>query len=566
MDETTESGAELVVRNARIWTQDPERPWATALAVRGGSLVAVGADEEVAGHVGADTEVVDLDGAMVMPGLSEGHVHLGLGGAQAAFELPLLPTDGLDDVLAKVRDWASRLGPDDWVVGGIVGATLLDTLADRRFLQLLDEASGGRPVLLRDDSMHNRWVSSRTLELMGVGPSTPDPEGGRYVRDAEGHLTGLLYELTSSVAESAFAASIPDKRTRTRTAVATAVQVLNSYGITAAQDAATMGLAYAMLRDLEDAGELTARVVTSAPVRQFLEEGTTGDELIAEVRARPGTIVRPDFVKVVLDGVPMTRTTALLEPYLCSHGQTDTTGEIYWTLEDLVAQVERCYDLGMGAKFHATGDASVRLVLDAVEQVRGERGPGPLFQIAHVEFIHPDDVPRFGALGVVADASPFIWFPSVLQESIQQQVPGELVAASWPFRSLLDSGAAVAGGSDWPCSAPTPDPWTGLQTMVTRRSPDPSIEGSLNPGQAITLEEAITAFTSAPAEAMGLGEVTGRLTSGRSADFIVLDRHLFEVDIAQVHATRVLRTYFAGRLVHTAADGTSPEAVAATGQ
>ena len=430
----------------------------------------------------------------------------------------------------------------------------MDRLADRRHLLRLDEASGGRPVLLRDDSMHNRWVSSRALELMGVGPSTPDPEGGRYVRDEDGRLTGVLHELASATAEGAFAASVTDRRARTRTAVATALRVLNSYGITSAQDAATMGSHYAALRELEQAGELTARVVVSAPVRQFIEEGVVGDELIATVGSDPGVLVRPEFVKVVLDGVPMTRTTALLQPYLCSHGHEATTGELYWTLEVLVAQVERCYEAGLGAKFHATGDASVRLVLDAVERVRGERGPGPQFQIAHVEFIHPDDLPRFAELGVVADASPFIWFPSVLQESIRQQVPASLVDTSWPFRNLLDAGATVAAGSDWPCSAPNPDPWTGLQTMVTRQNPDPAVPGSLNPGQAITLEAAITAFTTAPAEAMGLGEVTGRLKAGYSADFIVLDRNLFDVDISQVHATQVLRTHFAGRLVHDASD------------
>lgn len=241
-----------------------------------------------------------------------------------------------------------------------------------------------------------------------------------------------------------------------------------------------------------------------------------------------------------------------MEPYLCSHGQQPTTGELLWAVEDLVAQVEDCYDRGLGAKFHATGDASVRVVLDAVEQVRGRRGPGPRFQIAHTEFVHTDDIPRFAALDVVADASPFIWFPGVLQDSIKRQVPSVVVDASWPFRSLLEAGASVSAGSDWPCSAPTPDPWTGLQTMVTRRNPNPAVEGFLNADQAISVEQAITAFTSGPAESMGLGDVTGRLKVGYSADFIVLDRDLFEVDTALIHETRVLRTYFAGRLVHSA--------------
>ncbi|MCZ2816292.1 amidohydrolase [Modestobacter sp. VKM Ac-2984] len=548
----TPLAADLLVTGGRIWTSDPARPWAEALAARDGVLLAVGTVEEVARHRGPDTEVHDLAGSLVLPGLVDGHVHLNLAGAQAAFELPLLPSDSLEEVLAKVRAWADRLEPDAWVVGGILGSTLVGQLAEERHRLALDEASGGRPVLLRDDTMHNRWVSSRALELMGVGPDTPDVEGGRYVRDDAGRLTGVLHELASARAESAFAASVADPQARIREAVATAVRVLNSYGITSVQEAATMGAPLAALRELEAQGGLTLRVVASLPVRPFLEDGPVGGELIAEARAQRSDLVRPDFVKIVLDGVPMTRTTALLEPYLCRHGEPATTGDLYYDLPDLVAEVERCHDLGLGAKFHATGDASVRLVLDAVEQVRSRRGPGPRFQIAHAEYVHPDDLRRFAALDVVADASPYIWFPGVIQDSIAAHVPEDVVAASWPFRDFIDSGALVAAGSDWPCAAPTPDPWTGLEAMVTRRNPDPAVPGALNPGQALTVQEAVTAFTTHPAEAMGLGEVAGRLTPGRSADFIVLDRDVFTVAPAQVHATQVLRTWFAGRLVHTA--------------
>jgi predicted amidohydrolase YtcJ len=548
---STPSGpADLVVTGGRVWTQDPARPWAEALAVRDGRIVAVGTAGEVVAAAGPDTRVHELAGELVMPGLVDGHVHLNLGGSQAAFELPLLPGDGLDAILAKVRDWAGRLGPDEWVVGGIIGSTTMDGITDADALARLDEAAGGRPVLLRDDSMHNRWVSSRALQLMGVGPDTPDPDGGHYVRDDRGRLTGVVHELASGIAEGAFAASVPDLPARIRTAVRTAIGILNGFGVTAAQEAATMAGAARALAELEAAGELTARVVLSTPVRPFIEEGTVGEELIAAVAPLRGELVRPDFVKVVLDGVPMTRTTALLGPYRCTHGEESQTVESLWTLEDLVAQLERCTELGLGAKLHATGDASVRRVLDAAERLRAAHGPGIRLQIAHTEYVHPDDVPRFAALDVVADLSPYIWYPSVIQESIAAQVPEEVVAASWPVRDLVDAGAVVAAGSDWPCAAPTPDPWTGLQTLVTRRNPDPAVPGALNAAQALTLAEAIAAFTTNPARAMGLGDVVGRLAVGYAADFIVLDRDLFEIDIADVHRTQVLRTYVAGAVVH----------------
>ena len=547
--------ADLVVTGGRIWTQDPDQPWAEALAVRDGRLAAVGSADEVAAHVGSGTVVHELDGAMVLPGLIDGHVHLNLGGGQAAYELPLLPTDGVDEVLRKVAEWADRLEPAEWVVGGIVGSTVLDVVADVDVLARLDEAASGRPVLLRDDSMHNRWVNSRALELMGVNEDSADPEGGHYVRDAQGRLTGVLHELASAEAEKAFLSSVPDLQARIRGSLETAVRILNSFGVTGAQEAATMAGPARALAELAAAGELTARVVLSTPARPFLEEGVVGEELVAEVAPLRGELVRPDFVKIVLDGVPMTRTTALLSPYKCHHGEEPTTGDIYWTLEDLTDQLRRCYDLGLGAKMHATGDASVRRVLDAVATVRAERGPGPRFHIAHAEYIHPDDLPRFAELSVVADLSPYIWYPSVIQESIAAQVPEEVVAASWPVRDFVDSGALVAAGSDWPCAAPTPDPWTGLQTLVTRRNPDPAVPGALNEAQALTLEEAIAAFTTNPAEAMGVGDIAGRLSVGYAADFIVLDRDLFAVDIDEVHRTQVVRTYFGGAVVHERAAG-----------
>lgn len=547
----TETRADLVVTGGRIWTQDPRRPWAEALAVRSGVLVAVGTTAEVLPLAGPATIVRDLGGAMVMPGLIDGHVHLNLGGSQAAFELPLLPTDELDTVLAKVRRWALDLEPGEWVVGGIVGSTVLDGLTDGDVLKRLDEAAGGRPVMLRDDTMHNRWVSSRALEAMGVTVDSPDPKGGRYVRDARGRFTGVLHESASGRAEAAFARSVTDPESRTATAMRKAIEILGGYGVTSVQEAATMLRPATALHKLEVAGELNVRAVLSAPVRPFLEEGVVGEDLIARLAELRGELVRPDFVKIVLDGVPMTRTTALLSPYKCHHGGAEPChGEIYWTLDDLSDQLLRCAELGLGAKLHATGDASVRRVLDAAERLRTRTGSGIRLQIAHTEFVHRDDVARFAELDVVADLSPYIWYPSVIQQSISAQVEEELVDTSWPVRDLLDSGVLVAAGSDWPCAAPTPDPWTGLETLVTRRNPDERFPGALNPGQAVSLPEALAAFTTNPARAMGIGDIAGRLAPGFAADFIVLDRNLFDIDPGEIHATTVEQTYFAGRLVH----------------
>lgn len=548
------SPADIIVVNGPVYTSDPENEWAEAFAVRAGSIVAVGSEARIRELAGEDTAVVDLQGRLALPGLVDVHAHLGLGGRQAAFELPLLPTDSTAQIFAKVRSWAERLAPGEWIIGGIVGSTVMDDITVED-LHALDEAADGRPVLLRDDSMHNRWVNTRALELMGVDAGTADPEGGTYVRDGGGQLTGVLQELASPVAEAAAAASIEDTPERHATAFRTAVRILNGYGVTTVQEAATMDYALESLAAMDRRGELTAHVVASMPSRPFIEPGTTGADLY-DVGARHRTAhLHPDFSKYVLDGVPMTRTSAMLTPYRCSHAGEDPqhTGEPLWQLDELTASLEELVDRGLHAKLHATGDAAVRLILDAVERVRASRGTGPLFQIAHAEYVSDADLPRFAALDVVPDASPYIWFPSVIQESIAKQVPAETFEKSWPLRDLMLDGALVSGGSDWPCSAPTPDPWTGLETMITRRNPDPAVVGALNAEQALDVRQAVAAFTRNPAAAMGLQERVGMLRSGLSADFIVLDRNIFSIDPGQIHTVQVQQTWFEGRLVHETA-------------
>lgn len=546
--------ADLIVTNAAVYTCDPDREWVEAFAVADGQVIAVGDAAEINAFSTADTDIVDAGGRMVMPGLCDVHTHLGYGGTQAAWELAMPPTDTLDDVLAKVRDHAATLGPEEWVVGGNIGSGVLEAVSQGDYLSALDEASGGRPVLLREESMHNRWVNTRALELMGVTSGTADPDGGTYVRDADGNPTGVLLELASKTVEDAMFASIEAPDERLRVSFATAIRIVNSFGITAAQDAATLEHSLRALADLDDKGDLSAWVVGSMPARPFFEEGTVGEELFAvrETHRRPH--VRPDFVKLFLDGVPMTRTSAMLTPYIChgDHEDPDFRGESYWSLEDTVKELERCYELGLGAKLHCAGDASVQLALDAIEKVRETHGEGPIFQIAHVVYVDSVDIARFGPLGVVADASPYIWFPSGIQDACANQVSPEAFDRSFPCRDLVESGALLAAGSDWPV-VPLPNPWLGMETLVTRANPDQAVHGALNPSQALSLPQAIAVFTRDGARAMGLGDVTGTIRPGFSADFIVLDQNLFDVDAGRISQTQVQATYFQGTKVHDVA-------------
>lgn len=547
------SDKELIVINARVYTGDEASPWAESFAVSDGRIAAVGTEESSRAAVGASAVIVDAEGKLVIPGLCDVHTHLGLGGGQAAWELPIAPTATVDEICAAVAEWASPLGPDEWIVGGIVGSTVLDVVANAESLARLDAAGGGRPVLLRDDSMHNRWVNSAALTAMGVDADSPDPKGGTYVRDEDGVLTGVLWEMASSEAEAAFASSIVDPAERMRVSLRTAAELCNRFGITTVQEAATMQGTLEGLAHLDKDGELSLRVVTSTPMREFLEPGTTGVPLVECSEQYRSENIRPDFVKVVLDGVPMTRTSAMLAPYLSANCcDPDHLGESLFVLDELVDTLEAAVSRGRSAKIHATGDASTRLALDAIEEIRRRHGDGPIFHIAHTEFIAESDLARFADLNVVADASPYIWYPSVIQESIAKQIPAPVVESSWPLRDLVSLGVNVSAGSDWPCALPSPDPWTGFEALVTRKAPDATSDEALNPSQSLTRAEALAAFTINPAAAMGLSEVVGSIQVGKAADFLVLDRNLFEIAETDIHNTEVLQTYLGGELVYTA--------------
>lgn len=541
---------DYLVRNATVCTMDPNRPWAEAFAVRDGRLAAVGSLAQVRAAVPGVREV-DLHGRMVMPGLIDVHNHFVWAGRAELYETGFAPILSLAQVLELVRTAAASKAPGEWIVGGIWGSSLLPELtpAARR---ALDEAAGGRPVMLRDDSHHNRWVSSAALALAGVDAATPNPTGGEIVRDpATGEATGLLKEGASALVEAAVAQALDADPALDIAAAAHAVQRLNAYGITAMQESLTTRAVMRAIKGLEDQGRLSAWVVGSLPVVDApLAPGEAGEELLALRDGFRSRHFRPDAGKIFLDGVPTSRTAAMLEPYnedpvhgCCWRGGTALS------VPQLARVLADCEKRGIAVKIHCAGDAAVRTALDAVDVLRTFNGPGLMHQIAHASFVDPAEVPRFAQLNVLADLSPIIWFPCVIVEAIRQSVPSKRVERFWPNRDLLESGALIAAGSDWPV-VPNPDPWLGLQGLVTRRDPTGQFDGALWPEQAMPLQAAVAAYTINPARALRIDDVAGSIEPGKSADFVVLDRNLFETPPEQLAQTRVLSTCFEGRVVH----------------
>lgn len=545
------TSADLILRNSTLYTVDRGRPRASAMAVAGGRITAVGDDADIMPYAGAHTTVRDLGGRFVMPGLTDVHNHHALAGRADLFELTFSVTASLPEIFQAVRDHAAGLDPEAWVIGGSWGSGLMGEISTHAARRALDEAAGGRAVLLTDDSHHNRWASSRALELAGVTPATADPDGGQMLRE-DGAPTGVMLEAAGRMMEQAIPAEARLDHEGHRACSRRGVEILNQYGITAFQDAAVSTDTMAALQSLDEVDELNAWVVTSMLVNDLIfGVSPIGEELMPLGAQYAGPHHRPTFVKIFLDGVPPARTGAFLEPYLPDHHGDHFCGDPTMTFDELLGAMRTAAQAGLSAKVHCTGDKSARMVLDAVERLRAEGFTSPRYHIAHGQFVDPADLARFASLGVDADISPFLWVPGVIPQAIAEVLPPERAAHMQPNRDLLDSGALVAGGSDWPVSE-SPNAFEAIAGLVTRQDPTGTFPGSLWPEQAVTRQEAIEIFTLNGATAMGLGDVTGSLAVGKSADFVVLDRDIATVDPSDLLGTVVEETWFGGRPVYTA--------------
>ncbi|MBW8762241.1 MAG: amidohydrolase [Microbacterium sp.] len=543
--------ADLILTGATVRTVDLENPLAEAVAVGDGRILAVGTASEIEAFRGRRTEVRDLDGAAVYPGFVDVHNHHAVAGVTDLFELSFGTSLGLDEILDLVRDRAATLPEGAWVTGGSWASTLMDELNSSAVRRRLDEAAGGRPVMLSDDSHHNRWANSEALRLAGIAKETIPADGVTLLDPVDGEPTGVLLEAAGVLVAQAHARAGGLSTEQHRQASRRGVELLNGFGVTAFQDAAASLEILGALKTLDEAGELNAWVVSSLTINdEIFGFDTIGDALIDRGEEFRTTHHRPDFVKIFLDGVPPARTALFIDAYLPddAHG-AHFHGTTTMSFDELYDWLRRVAERGLGAKVHATGDGSARLLLDVIERLRSEGFTDAPFQIAHGQFLADDDIRRLADLRVSADISPFIWYPGVIPDALAA-VLGDRAEHSQPNRSIIDAGGLVAGGSDWPVSE-SPNPLEGMQGLVTRADPLGRAPGTLWLEQAITAEEALAVFTINAARAMGLDTETGSIAVGKSADFVVLDRDAVAGPADRIIDARVLSTWFAGREVYS---------------
>jgi predicted amidohydrolase YtcJ len=538
--------ADLVLRGGRIATMDRARTVASALAVRDGRVVAVGTDASVAVWIGPRTRVVDVRGGSVTPGFGDAHVHPVSAGV-GKLRCDLADRRGLDAYLAAVVSYGAAKPDAPWIVGdGWSMADFPGGIPDRADL---DRVSPDRPVYLESRDGHTAWVNSAALAAAGIDTDSLDPEGGRIERDADGRPRGALQEGAIALVERLLPPTTIDELVA---GLRLAQAELHALGITHWQDASVRPefgeLAYTTLAGR---GELTGRVVGA-----LLWDPDRGPEQLDElVERRARTAIgryAPTSVKLFVDGVIESFTAAVLDPYLDASGRPTTERGV--SLIDPDALREAVVALGVRgfqAHCHAIGERAVREALDAVEAARRVNGADDTRpHIAHIQVIHPDDVPRFARHDVVANAQPYwaVHEPQMDELTIPFLGP-ERSTWQYPFRSLLAAGATLAMGSDWAVS--TPDPLLEMEVAVTRVSDaQRGDRPPFLPDERLDLGQALAAFTTGSAWVNHLEADLGTIEVGKTADLIALDRDLFDRGAGAIGEARVVATIIDGAAVH----------------
>ena len=539
--------ADLLFTGGPVLT--PEGPRASTVAVTGERITAVGG-AEVLELRGPRTEVVDLAGRLLLPGFQDAHVHPLPAGLELT-QCDLTGTKTAAETLAVVRAYADAHPEREWITGG--GWSMEAFEGGTPTKELLDAVVPDRPVYLPNRDHHGAWVNSRALALAGITRDTPDPADGRIDRDASGEPSGSLQEGAMQLVGRLTPPATPADRLA---ALLHAQSRLHALGITAWQDALVgdfLGMedpSGAYLTAARD-GSLTARVVGA-----LWWDRERGPEQIPELVERRAASSHGRFragsVKLMLDGVAETGTAALLDPYLDRCGcATANRGTSFLDADQLPKYVTELDALGFQCHFHALGDRAVRDALDAIEAARAANGPSDTRpHLAHLQVVHPADVPRFARLGATANIQP-LWAahePQMDELTIPFLGP-ERAAWQYPFGALLRSGARLAAGSDWPVSSP--DPLQGIHVAVNRVAPDAGDTPVFLPAERIGLAEALVAYTAGSAYVNHLDD-TGEVRAGALADLVVLDRDPFDGAAEAIGDTRVAQTYVGGARVYAA--------------
>jgi predicted amidohydrolase YtcJ len=528
--------ADAVYYNARVLTLDARRPAAEALAVRGERLLGVGTNAAMAGLAGPQTRRIDLRGHGVLPGFHDAHLHL-LALGRSRFTLDLRTVASPAELQARLADAAHRLPPHAWIIGSGWDQT---TWPGRRLPERadLDRCCAGHPAYLERVDLHAALVNSAALRAAGLDRESRPPAGGELVRDAAGELTGLLLEDARALVRSRIPPPAPGDL---RAALSLALREAAAHGITSVQDYSGWE-AFLELERLQADGQLPVRVCEWLDFRQPLD-------VLREQRAHAaggGPSLRTGMLKAFLDGSLGSRTAALLAPY---HDAPQTAGALQYDQEELarlaIARAQAGFQLG----FHAIGDRAASQALAVFAAAAAAVPPMPPPRLEHLQLVAPHDWPRLQQLRVIASVQPSHLLDD--RRWAEERLGPQRLASAYLWRTWLRLGLPLAFGSDAPVAGLHP----GLGMFAAVARPAANGYGQFPPpGEAVSLADALHAYTKGGARAEGTGHEKGSLAPGKLADFVVWSHDWRELPPHEFGANRALLTVMGGRAVYRSPD------------
>jgi len=554
--------AATLISGGPIWTGDPAQPWAQAVVVRGTDLAYVGPLAGAEAHLEPDAERIDLDGRMCMPGFVEAHNHLAMMGTSKV-GCDLSGIADLAGIQRALGDWA-RAHPDAPVVRGHGWMPASFPGGSPRREQL-DAVTGDRPAMVFSADAHDTWVNTAALARCGITAATPDPDPGKqyWARDPDGTPTGHVVEGAPTLLMAGPLGIFGPEAVRESQRLT--LDPAPSWGITAYMEAgifvgprgtdAEPVYADLVARDLR--GELDVRIVGTHWTRFEADDPEEQLAVLRDWRARlRSPHVSVEILKIFVDGTFMSGGALALEP-LCGHAAGFGCGRSTLSPEHTERTIEAAHLAGVPVHIHIDADGSARAVLDAFERVFARHGRGTArHAIAHNSIVHPDDVPRYAALGLIANCTP-LWgtdyngqYAAIYADALG---PERVEERLFPYGDLVRSGAVVTYGSDIPgVTIEEIPPLIQIEALLTRQRPGHPDDRPLVPRQRIGLHDALRGYTANGAHQLLLDDRVGTLAAGRAADLVVLGADLFRVDPHDVHAVPVVLTMMDGRITHDA--------------
>ena len=529
--------ADLALLNGNIWTVNDAQPRAQAVACRGNRIAAVGSNDEIRKWIGPATQVIDLGGKLVLPGFNDAHVHFFDGGADLA-GVQLRTAKSEAEFRERIAEFAARLPEGRWITGGEWDHENW-TPARLPTRQLIDAVTGGHPVFVSRLDGHMALADSQALKLAGITRDTKDPPGGVIVRDSSGEPTGVLKDAAQGLVERVMPAATPGQ---IADALRAAMRYAAENGVTSVQDMSASPEVLRVYQDLLARGELTLRVSGHQPLPTWQRLAAIG--LQADFGSEKLHI---GGLKGFADGSLGSTTALFFEPYLDAPNTSGLANSQMIPESKMLNEIIGADRAGLQVAIHAIGDKANHIVLgmyEVAERRNGERDRR--FRIEHAQHLREDDIPRFGKLHVIASMQPYHCIDD--GRWAEKRIGPERARTTYAFRTLLDTGAVLAFGSDWPVAPMVP--LMGIYAATTRRTLDGKHPDGWVPEQKISVAEAIRAYTVGSAYASFDEKLKGSLEPGKLADMVVISEDILSIPPVEIEKARVETTIFDGKLIY----------------